>query len=75
MPTPQETKKDVMSKVNGVVAALNLYPELNTTNTQLSFSPSANPIDLLVDFFKTTKGYDWLIDTVSHYISYGLPAL
>ena len=75
MATPQETKKDVMSKVNGVMAALNLYPELSSTNTQLSFSPSANPIDLLVDFFKTTKGYDWLISTVSKFISYELPAL
>ncbi len=75
MATPQETKKDVMSKVNGVIAALNLYPELDPTNTQLSFSPSANPIDLLVDFFKTTKGYDWLISTVSKFISYELPAL
>lgn len=75
MATPQETKKDVMSKVNGVMAALNLYPNLSSTNTQLSFSQSANPIDLLVDFFKTTKGYDWLIDTVSKYISHELPAL
>lgn len=75
MPTPQETKQDVMSKINGVMAALNLYPQLNPTNTQLSFSPSANPIDLLVDFFKTTKGYDWLIDTVSKFISFELPAL
>lgn len=75
MATPQETKQDTMSKVNGVIAALNLYPNLDQTNTQLSFSSSANPIDLLVDFFKATKGYDWLIDTVSRYISYELPAL
>lgn len=75
MATPQETKKDVMSKVNGVMAAINLYPKLNPTNTQLSFSPSPNPIDLLVDFFKTTKGYDWLIETISKFISHELPAL
>lgn len=75
MPTPQELKQDVMSKINGVMAALNLYPQLTPTNTQLSFSVSANPIDLLVDFFKTTKGYDWLIDKVSKFITYELPAL
>ena len=64
-----------MSKVNGVIAALNLYPELSSTNTQQSYSPSTNPTDLIVDFFKATKGYDWLIDTVSRFISYELPAL
>lgn len=75
MATPQETKQDAMSKVNSVMAALNLYPKLDPTNTQLSFSPSANPVDLLIDFFKTTKGYDWLIDTVSKFIAFELPAL
>lgn len=75
MPTPQDTKRDAMAKVNSVMAAINLYPSLDTTNTQLSFSSSANPIDLLVDFFKSTKGYDWLIDKVSDYIVYAIPVL
>ncbi len=75
MPTPQDTKKDVMSKVNSVMAAINLYPNLDTTNTQLSFSVSANPIDLLLDFFKTTKGYDWLIEKVSEYVAYAIPVM
>lgn len=75
MPTPQENKKDIMAKVNGIVAALNLYPELDPTNSQLSFSMSANPIDLLVDFFKLTKGYDWLINVISKFIAFELPAL
>ena len=75
MATPQETSRDVMSKVNSVIAALDSYPELSSTNTQSSFSMSANPIGLFVDFFRLTKGYDWLINTISKFISYGLPAL
>ena len=75
MPTPQDTKKDVMSKVNSVIAAINLYPNIDTTNTQLSFSSSANPIDLLLDFFKSTKGYDWLIEKVSEYVAYAIPVM
>lgn len=75
MPTPQDIKKDVMSKVNSVMAAINLYPNIDTTNTQLSFSSSMNPIDLLVDFFKSTKGYDWLVDRISDFIAYSLPLL
>lgn len=75
MATVQQKKQDVMAKINSVIAAVDLYPEIDTTNTQLSFNPSANPIDLLVDFFKSTKGYDWLINAVSRYISHELPAL
>ena len=75
MPTAQQTKEDVMGKINGIIAALNSYPALQTTNTQLSFSASANPIDLLVDFFKTTMGYDYVIEKVSEYVAVALPAL
>ena len=75
MPTAQQTKEDVMGKINGIIAALNSYPTLQTTNTQLSFSASANPIDLLVDFFKMTQGYDYVIEKVSEYVAVALPAL
>lgn len=75
MPTAQQTKEDVMGKINAIIAALNSYPALQTTNTQLSFSASANPIDLLVDFFKTTMGYDYVIEKVSEYVAVALPAL
>ena len=75
MPTAQQTKEDVMSKVNSIMAAINLYPEINVTNTQLSFSSLPNPIDLLIDFFKTTMGYDYLIEKVSEYVAYAIPVL
>lgn len=75
MATAQQTKQEAMSKINGVMAALNQYPDLNTTNTLFSYSNSTNPMDLLVDFFKTTKGYDWLITAISKFIAVGLPVL
>lgn len=75
MPTPQQVSRDVMSSVNSVMAAINLYPEIDTTNTQYSFSASANPINLFIDFFKSTKGYDWLVEKISEYIAYAIPAL
>lgn len=75
MATPQETKRDAMSKVNGVLAALDLYPDTTPVNTQLSYSASANPVDLLIDFFKSTKGYDWLVNAVSLFITIELPVI
>ena len=71
----EQTKQEAMNKLNGVIAALNNYPDLNTTNTLFSYDKSTNPTDLLVDFFKTTKGYDWLIIAVSKFIAITIPVL
>ena len=75
MATEQLTKQEAMNKLNGVIAALNNYPDLDSTNTLFSYANSTNPTDLLVDFFKTTKGYDWLVNAVSKYIGYSIPVL
>jgi hypothetical protein len=32
-------------------------------------------MDLMVDFFRTTKGYDWLITAISKFIGWTLPVL
>lgn len=75
MATAQLTKQEAMNKLNSVIAALNNYPDLNTTNTLFSYDKSTNPTDLLVDFFKTTKGYDWLIIAISKFIAITIPVL
>lgn len=75
MPTAQQIKEKALSTVNGVMTALDMYPEMNNTNTNLSNNISSNPIDLLIDFFKSTKGYDALIDIVSKCIIYLPPVL
>lgn len=75
MPTSQQTSQDTMSKINGIMAALNQYPELNSTNSLFSYSKPSNPMDLMVDFFRTTKGYDWLITAISKFIGWTLPVL
>ena len=71
----RRTKEEAMAKVNAMMTALRLYPDVNNTGSGSSFNMGISPIDLLVDFFKSTKGYDWLINTVAKYIAYGLPAL
>ncbi len=75
MPNLLELKQNALAKVNGAMTALEMYPDVQTTNTMKSINISSNPIDMLLDFFKSTKGYDWVVETVSKYIAYGIPAL
>ena len=75
MPNPLEIKQQALGTINGALTALEMYPQLPTTNTMSSINLSTNPLDLLLDIFKTTKGYDWLIETVSKYVAYGIPVL
>lgn len=73
--TPQQIKETAIGKVNGVMTALDMYPESSTTTTLLSGNMSFNPMDLIVDFFKKTRGYDVIVDKVSYYISHCLEVL
>ena len=75
MANPQELKQQALGKINGAMTALEIYPKSSTTNTQSSINLSTNPIEMLLDIFKATNGYDWIIDTVSKYIAYGIPVL
>ena len=75
MASSKQIKEEAMSKVTGLMTALDMYPETSETNTLLSANIAANPIDLLVDFFKSTKGYDTLVDILSKFIATQLPVL
>lgn len=75
MATAQQVKEQAMAKVSGIMTALEMYPETSGTTTRISANISANPIDLLVDFFKETKGYDVLVDILSRFIATQLPVL
>lgn len=75
MPNPLELKQQALGKINGALTALELYPDIPMTTTMKSLNFSTNPIDLIVDIFKSTQGYDMLVEKVSEYIAYGIPAL
>ena len=75
MATAKQKADDVMAKINGIMTALRIYPDLFAEDGTLSLNLSFSPINLLVDFFKTTRGYDWLVNAIAQFISYSLPAL
>ena len=71
----KDKKNDAISIINAALAILDKFPQLDKTNTNLSFNTSLNPFPLLVDLFKTTKGYDIIIDILSKFLTYELDAL
>lgn len=72
---PLEAKKEALALVHGAMTALEMYPDVQSSNSLPSANMSYNPIELLVDFFKTTQGYDWIVDKLAEYIQYALPVL
>lgn len=75
MANAKQIKEDAMAKVNSILTALDLYPNDTQLNTFQSINISLNPIDLIMDFFKSTKGYDWLINIIAGFVAFSLPAL
>lgn len=75
MPNLQNTKSKTLSVINSAITILNKMPELNQTNTTYSYNESSNPFEFIIDIFKSTSGFDALINIISKYIAIGLPAL
>jgi len=72
---PLEAKKEAFGMLHGAMAALDMYPEVQSSNSLPSMNMSNNPIELLVDFLKTTEGYDKIVDKVSEYIQIAIPVM
>lgn len=75
MPSLKKTKEDTMAVINSAITILNRMPALEQTNATYSYNESSNPFEFIIDIFKSTAGYDVLINIISKYIALGLPAL
>ena len=71
----KKTKEDTMAVINSAITILNRMPALDQANTTYSYSESSNPFEFIVDIFKSTAGYDALINAISKFIVVGLPVL
>lgn len=69
----KKASDEAFSTLDAALTILNNYPETDESNTNLSFSKSANPLDFILDIIKKTKGYDWVIGILGGFISAGLP--
>ena len=75
MPNLKNTKENTMAVINSAITILDKMPALQDTNTTYSYNESSNPFEFLIDIFKSTAGYDELINIISKFIALGLPAL
>lgn len=71
----KQIKSKVLATIDAAMSILNRFPDLNESNTELSFNTSTNPFTLFMDLFKTTTGYNKLISILAKFISYELPIL
>lgn len=71
----KQIKSEALATIDAAMSILNRFPDLNESNTELSFNTSTNPFTLFMDLFKTTTGYNKLISILAKFISYELPIL
>lgn len=71
----KQIKSEALATIDAAMSILNRFPDLNNSNTELSFNTSTNPFTFLMDLFKTTTGYNKLISILAKFISYELPVL
>lgn len=71
----KQIKSKALATIDAAMSILNRFPDLNESNTELSFNTSTNPFTLFMDLFKTTTGYNKLISILAKFISYELPIL
>lgn len=67
--------KDLLNLINSITTAVEIYqnPEDNTRSIYLSENAKTNILNFLVDFFKQTQGYDFLVNELANYITKYLP--
>ena len=71
----KQIKSEALATIDAAMSILNRFPDLNNSNTELSYNTSTNPFTFLMDLFKTTTGYNKLISILAKFISYELPVL
>lgn len=62
--------------IDGALAILNKYPDLSQTDIHLSLNKSVpTPLPFLMDLFKSTAGYNKLIEIISQLLTITLPIM
>lgn len=75
MANAKQVKDEALAIINAALTILDKFPELGNADVSMSINTSTNPFTFLMDAFKSTKGYDWLIEILSYFIAVGLEPL
>lgn len=71
----KQTKDKALATINAALAILNKFPDLGEADISLSVNASMNPFEFLLDLFKNTAGYNFIIELLARYIAYEIPVL
>lgn len=71
----KQVKQDTLAIIDAALAILNRFPDLGQSSTELSTNTSLNPFSFLLDLFKSTAGYNQVIEILARFIAYELPAV
>ena len=71
----QDVKDETLAIIDGALAILQKFPDLNQTDISLSHNASLNPLPFLIDLFKRTAGYNVLINIVAKFIAWNIPMI
>lgn len=71
----QDVKNEALATIDGALAILQKFPDLNQTDISLSYGTSLNPLPFLIDLFKRTAGYNVLINIISKLIAFNIPII
>lgn len=69
----RQVVSESLATVDAALAIINKYPELE--GGEINLSGSINPFAFLLELFKSTKGYDWLINKIASFLAIGLPVV
>ena len=61
----KEKKDKALGTINAALTILDKFPKLDETNSELSANLTVNPFAFHKDLFKSTQGYDKLIEILS----------
>lgn len=75
MANVKQIKSEALATIDAAISILNRYPDLGEADTELSFNTSTNPFQFLMDLFKTTTGYNKLINILAKFIAFELPVV
>lgn len=75
MANAKEIKEKTIAIVNSALTILEKFPTLDETNTELSYNVSTNPFEFLMDLFKATSGFNYVIKVTGNFIANELPKI
>lgn len=75
MATRKRKKTKIETDIEVALGILNRYPTLSDDDVTISGNVSVNPIEVLMNIFKSTVGYNKLLNILAKFITYSLPAV